>query len=122
MVALEKTQAVPLSEREDGSIHLTRSRVTLDTLVACYQQGDSAEEIAEAYPSLTLGQIYGVIAYYLERQDSVHDYLRRRETSAKEIRAGIESEFPTTGLRARLLARRKSKIGPGTAHVEPAGG
>ena len=113
MVALEKTQAVPLSEREDGTIHLIGSRVTLDTLVACYQQGDSAEEIAEAYPSLTLGQIYGVIAYYLEHQDSVHYYLRRRETSAQEVHARIESEFPTTGLRARLLARRQSKIGSG---------
>ena len=106
MAVLEKMLAVPLSKRADGTIHLTGSRVTLDTLVHCYEQGDSAEEIAEAFPTLTLGQIYGVIAYYLDQQAEIQAYLRQREIEAGKVRADIEAKLPSGNLRAKLLARR----------------
>lgn len=120
MLVLEATQPVPLSRREGGTIHVTGSRVTLDTIVACYEQGDSAEEVAEAYPSVDLAQVYGVITYFLAHRDEIREYLREREEQARALRAKIEREFPTAGLRARLLARQATKAASSSdSHAAP---
>ncbi|MEP0758427.1 DUF433 domain-containing protein [Trichocoleus sp. DQ-A2] len=40
------------------------TRVTLDTVVAAFNSGATAEEIVFQYPSLQLANIYAVISYY----------------------------------------------------------
>lgn len=47
------------------------TRVTLDTLVAAFEQGATTEEIAQQYPSPGLADVYSVIGYYLRRRDEV---------------------------------------------------
>ena len=37
----------------------------LDSVVAAFHQGHSAETIAQQYPALSLEEIYGAITYYL---------------------------------------------------------
>ncbi len=63
------------------------SRVMLDSIVAAYQQGHSAETIQQQYPALSLAEVYGAIAYYLRHRDDVDHYLQRQDTlwqSARE--------------------------------------
>jgi hypothetical protein len=59
-----------------------------------YQQGHTAEQIRESFPSLTLADVYSVITYYRTRREEVDDYLRRQEAKAEQVRQDIEARKP----------------------------
>lgn len=98
-------EAIPLHE-VDGVLRVTGTRVTLDTIVAAFDEGATPEEIAQQYPTVELADIYAVISYYLHHRNEVEAYLRERERQGKAIREENESRFPPHGIRERLLARR----------------
>ena len=100
------TQTTPLAQDDDGTIRVSSSRITLDTLVGAFQKGATAEQIQDSFPSLSLRDIYGVIAFYLEHPTEVEDYLRTRRAEAEAIRREIESRQDTAGFRARVRARQ----------------
>ncbi len=106
MVDLQTTHSVPLAKGDDGVVRITGSRVTLDSIVRAFQQGATAEQIQEDFPSLSLREIYGAIAYYLEHVEVVNEYLRERNREAAELRQQVESRGDSTGLRQRLRRRR----------------
>ena len=110
MKQLTFTQTVPLVQESDGTIHVTDSRVTLDTLVGAFQKGATAEQVQDSFPSLSLQQIYATIAYYLEHQAEVEAYLKLRREEAASVRKEIESQQDTDGFRARVRARRTQLI------------
>jgi uncharacterized protein (DUF433 family) len=107
---LETTQPVPLAEGEDGTIRVTGSRVTLDCIVHHFQQGSTAEQIQESFPSLALRDIYAAITYYLQHPQAVEAYLRRQDAEAAEVRRTIEAARDTSDLRERLRQRRTAAI------------
>jgi uncharacterized protein (DUF433 family) len=97
---------VPLRPDADGVMRVGGTRVTLDTVVAAFQEGATAEEIVEQYPSLRLADVYFVIGYYLDNQVAVDLYLQERDRRSAEVRQENETRFPPQGVRDRLLARR----------------
>jgi len=102
-------EPIPLEEDADGVVRVGKTRVTLDTLVACFMEGTTAEEIAQQYPTLNLADIYSVLGYYLRRREQVDDYLERRRQQAKATRQQNEQRSDPSGVRARLLARQTAK-------------
>ncbi|AFY68987.1 protein of unknown function DUF433 [Thalassoporum mexicanum PCC 7367] len=104
------TDPTPLSTAPNGVICVGGTRVTLDTLVQAFQEGCTAEEIAEQYPSLQLADIYSVIGYYLNHQSQVDTYLVEQQSKAQEVRQKVENRFNPVGIRDRLLARRNQVI------------
>jgi uncharacterized protein (DUF433 family) len=108
--------AVPLVAGDDGAVRVKGSRITLDTVIGAYCQGESPEEIRYQFPTLSLADIYAVIAYYLHHHVEVDAYLEEGRIEAERIRALIEERFPPDGIRAKLLARRAAKtVGPGAS-------
>jgi len=109
MSKVETTMTVPLTTTEFGTIRVGHSRVSLDSVVHHYELGASAEQIAESFPSLELGDIYTVLAYYLANRESVEDYLKRQEAEAGALQQQIESDpaqqEATNQLRERIGAR-----------------
>jgi len=99
-------ETVPLQATEEGVIRVAGTRVTLDTVVAAFEQGATAEEIVQQYPSLHLADAYAVISYYLRHRPEVETYLAERDQISRRVRLGNEGQFDPAGLRARLLARR----------------
>ena len=99
-------EAAPLQANADGVILVGGTRVTLDTVVAVFNQGATAEEIAHRYPSLSLADIYATVAFYLKHQLQVEAYLQQRRQRSQEIREMNQARFDPQGLRDRLLARR----------------
>ena len=97
---------IPIEKNADGVWRVGGTRVTLDTLVAAFVDGATAEEIALRYPSLQLADVYAAISFVLRNRTEVELYLLQREQQATEIRAQNESRFGAAGLRSRLLARR----------------
>lgn len=102
------TVTVPLETNADGVWVISGTRVTLDTLVASFQAGATAEEIALRYPSLALPDIYAAISYFLHNPREVETYLEQRRQQAALVREENERRFAPDGLRSRLLARRSS--------------
>jgi len=103
------TEPTPLRVDADGIVRVRNTRVTLDTVVIAFLQGETAEEIAQQYPSLKLADVYAVISYYLRRQSEVEAYLRQRQKQAKQVREESERRFNPQGVRERLLARHGHK-------------
>lgn len=95
---------LPLKMDEQGTIHVSDTRVALDTLIDFYRQGETPEALHEGFPSIPLADIYAVIAYYLAHQSELDAYLSRRAETADQMRRQWESQNPPP-TKAELLAR-----------------
>jgi uncharacterized protein (DUF433 family) len=101
--------AVPLRADADGVVRVGATRVTLDTVIGAYEDGATAEQIAQQYPAVTLAEIYATIAFYLTHTPSVRAYLERREELAAAVRQSNQSRHDLTEIRQRLMARRPNQ-------------
>ncbi len=86
-------EPAPLKITADNVVRIGKTRVTLDTVVAVFKQGATAEEIVYRYPSLKLADVYGTIAFYLNHQTDVEAYLQQRQHQAQEVRRMNEARF-----------------------------
>ena len=109
MTIATATEVIPFQVDADGVARVGGTRVTLDTVIAAFSHGATAEEIAQQYPSLNLADIYYLIGYYLRRPSEVEAYLGKRRAQAEVVRKQNESRFDPQGIRSRLLARRASR-------------
>lgn len=100
------SELLPLETGADGVIRVRGTRVTLDTVWAAFDEGATAEEIVQQYPSLSLADAYQAIGYCLRNPALLARYLARRSEGAAKVRESNESRWPAEGIRARLLARR----------------
>ena len=98
----------PIAAGPDGVIRVRGTRVTLDTVVAAFKNGATAEEIVQQYPSTALADVYQLIGYYLHHTDKIESYLEERRQVSAEVKRVNETRWPAEGLRERLLARRKT--------------
>ena len=74
-------------ENIEGCYRIKETRVSLDSVVYAFQQGLSPETIAtECYPTLTLEQAYGAIAFYLANRKEIDVYLKEGEILFDELR------------------------------------
>ncbi|HEY9853802.1 MAG TPA: DUF433 domain-containing protein [Leptolyngbyaceae cyanobacterium] len=104
-----ESEIAPLKTDADGVVRVGETRVTLDTIVAVFQQGATPEEISDRYPSLKLADIYATIAFYLNHQQEVEAYLQQRQQQAEEVRQMNRARFDPQGLRDRLVARKAER-------------
>lgn len=109
MVPSSPTETLPLETDADGVVRVGKTRVTLDTVVLAFSDGATPEEIAQQYPALQLADLYSAIGYYLRHRSEVDAYLRQRAHQVDEVRILNEARFDSSGVRARLLARRSSQ-------------
>ena len=65
---------------------IANSRVSLDTIVYAFLDGQSPESIAQSLPVLTLEQVYGAIAFFLAHQSEVETYLEKAKTTDFETK------------------------------------
>ena len=101
------SQQFPLDADPDGVIRAHGTRVTLDSVWAAFQEGATAEEIVQQYPSLSLADAYQTIGYCLGNRGLVAGYLAKRSEIGEEIQASNKSRWPPDGIRARLVERRR---------------
>ena len=94
----------------EGVYRIVASRVSLDSIVYLFREGLSAESMVESYPSLTLEQVHGALAFYLANKAAIdryiaegqhaaeHEHKRSRHNNAELItrlrRARFESQIP----------------------------
>ncbi len=89
-----------------GGWRITGSRVSLDSIVSAYWQGRTPEAIAVDFPSLSLEQIHGAIAYYLGHRQEIDDYLASQGTKWEAFRNESETLHAEMIKRLRATAEK----------------
>lgn len=119
MVLKIEEDLTPLTVDSEGAVRVGGTRVTLDTVIAAFAEGATAEEISHQYPALHLADIYAVLAYYLRRRPDVDAYLRERAQQAEAVRGQNQAKFDPVGVRDRLV--RRATVGRPTKYAQAAG-
>jgi uncharacterized protein (DUF433 family) len=103
------TETPPLTEDATGALRVGNSRVLLEIVVHAFQDGATPETIVQRDSTLSLPDVYAVLAYYLRHPKEVEEYLARRDQKAEEVQQRIESQpGDLSEIRARLLAQRRA--------------
>lgn len=73
-------------DRHEGGYRITGSRVSLDSIVYAFLNGESPETIAQSFPVLSLEQVYGAITYYLANRPEIDQHLKLARENAERQR------------------------------------
>jgi uncharacterized protein (DUF433 family) len=108
MILPLKAEKVPIRIKADGSAYVGNTRVRLETVISAFHRGDSPEQIVDSFDVLSLAEVYGVIAYYLNHLEIVDAYIQQQNHLAEQIHHKIAKEHPQMfSLRARLTQRKQ---------------
>ncbi len=99
--------ALPLRRDAHGVIRLGRTRVTLESVLAAYREGESPEGILDRFPSLDLAGIHATLAWYLGHLAEAESYLARSRREGDANRVKAHRRTVPSRLLARLRARRR---------------
>ena len=101
---------VPLTQWDDGTVRVIGSRVTLDTLVARFEVGDTFEEIHEGFPTVSLAQINAIIGWYLDHKAEADEYINEGEAEEEKILQELQSRPESIAFREKLRALREQML------------
>lgn len=73
-------------EQREAGYWLSGSRVSLDSIVYSFVRGELPEQMVQSFPTLTLEQVYGAIAFYLSNQEVIDAYLKEGEARLYQLR------------------------------------
>ena len=82
------------------------SRVSLDSVVTDFMNGLSPESIAENFPTLTLEQVFGAIAFYLGNRDEIDAYMKEGRAEFETQRLKSREENPLLYKKLQEAARK----------------
>lgn len=97
----------PYIEKHDDGYWIARSRVSLDSIVYAFLNGDSAESI---FPALTLEQVYGAIAFYLANRDEIDTHLKTAQLDFAAKRQAAREADPMFYQKLAEAKRQLKKV------------
>jgi len=80
--ALAKTMPKEYVKIIEGVYRVANTRVSLDSLVYFFREGMSVKSMVESYPSLSLEEVHGALAFYLANKNEVDAHLADGERVA----------------------------------------
>ena len=99
---------VPLREDPAGVYRIGDTRVLLEVVVRAFRCGATPETIVQSYDTLSLPDLYAVLAYCLTHREQIDEYMRRCDAEAADVRRRIQAVQPDPdSVRARLRQRAK---------------
>jgi uncharacterized protein (DUF433 family) len=95
----------------DGAYRIVGTRVSLDSVVYAWLNGLSPESIVDSYPTLTLEQVHGALAYYLAHQEEIDQYLSQGEAEFEELHQKLNERLRETKplLYQKLMTHKQQK-------------
>src|SRR6266849_1866528 len=95
-MAIIHSDPVPLLVDESETIRVANTRITLDILLGYLLGGVTPQQIVseEYYPTLSLADVHGILAYYYRHQAELDEYLRCRRDDADRRQREIEMLQP----------------------------
>ena len=97
-------------EIRNGGYYLAGSRVSLASIIYEYRDGAAPETIRQNFPTLSLEQVHGAIAFYLGHPQETEAYLSDLEKRWDELERAAKPASPEIQerieeARKRLLAK-----------------
>ncbi len=100
---------IPIRFNDEGVAYIGSTRVMLGSVIAAFLQGETPEQIIDSYESLSLADVYAVIAYYLRHRSDVDAHLQQEDAQAHQLRQQLEVQRPEMfRLQARMRVSAKS--------------
>ena len=97
-----------LEMHSQNDIRVKGTRVGIEHLLSAYLAGSLPEEMAIEFPTLTLEQVHGVIAWYLRNRGDADAYLHRWQSRARQARTQKQAlAEPEIVQRLRHLAEQR---------------
>jgi uncharacterized protein (DUF433 family) len=81
-------------EQRDEEYWLEGTRISLDSVVYSFLNGEAPESIAQNFPLLSLEQVYGAIAFYLANRELVDAYLKKGEAEFQQLQQSCREKSP----------------------------
>ena len=94
---------------KDGLAMIAGTKIKVEYVVSMTQQGESPEDICEAYAhnDLTLGQVHSALAYYYDNKELVEGLREEGERMVEElVRQGYVQEVDRADLRRRWAEKQ----------------
>jgi uncharacterized protein (DUF433 family) len=101
--------AKPYIEQRDTGYWITGTRISLDSVILSYLNGESPENIAQNFPLLSLEQIYGAIAFYLSNRDIVDVYLEKSEDEFQQLQQVCREKNPLLYQKLKAAQAQKQR-------------
>ena len=95
-----EAQPLPLRTDERSTVRIGKTRITLDLLIEAFESGDRPEEIVAQIPTLDLGDVYAVLAFYLHNRTAVDEYLAAQEAKYGEVNRMLQAKWLASDARA----------------------
>ncbi|NJL21117.1 MAG: DUF433 domain-containing protein [Leptolyngbyaceae cyanobacterium SM1_3_5] len=79
-------------EQRDQAYWIAGTRISLDSVVYGFLNGESPEAIAQNFPLLTLEQVYGGITFYLANRALIDRYLEEGEIEFQTLQQSLREK------------------------------
>lgn len=97
-------------ENHAGALRIAGTRISLDSVVYAFREGQAPESIVRSFPLLSLEQVYGAITYYLAHREEVDAYLKQGEEDYEALRQKSREADPA--FYEKLAAARRQAVTP----------
>jgi Protein of unknown function (DUF433) len=81
-------------EQRDKGYWIEGTRISLDSVIYSFLNGESPESIAQNFPLLSLEQVYGAITFYLANSELVDAYLEEGEAEFRQLQETCKEKSP----------------------------
>jgi uncharacterized protein (DUF433 family) len=99
-------------EQRDDGFWVAGTRVSLDSIVYAFLDGQTAEGVAQSFPVLTLEQVYGAIAFYLANRSEIDTYLTRIRVGFEALRQAARDTDPMFYQKLADARRQRQTLHP----------
>jgi uncharacterized protein (DUF433 family) len=99
--------AKPYIEQRDTGYWIAGTRISLDSIVYSFLNGESPESIAQNFPLLSLEQVYGAITFYLANRAIVDAYLVEVEAEFQQLQQSCREKSPLLYQKLKAAQDRK---------------
>jgi len=82
-----------IEQRNEG-YWIEGTRISLDSVVYSFLNGEAPESIAQNFPLLSLEQVYGAIVFYLANREMVDAYLKEGEAEFQQLQQSLREKSP----------------------------
>lgn len=97
-------------EKRGTGYYVAGKRVSLDSIIHAFLDGYSAEAIVESFPSVSLEEVYGAIAFYLADRPALDAYLEEGATEFDRVREETRKKDPAFHERLRVLLEGRRPV------------
>jgi uncharacterized protein (DUF433 family) len=81
-------------EMRNGGHYVAGTRVSLDSIVYGFLNGDSPEAIQHSFSAVTLEQVYGGITFYLAHRAEIDQHLEDADRDFEKLRLDAREKHP----------------------------